>query len=187
MLLLSMEILQESLKTLSDHWRTGGILPRRTLFGGRHAHGGIEVPIYEELRAIASRPWKDLVIIDDYRLFGTAGTSGSKDSPVYPLMSFDWSDITLAHCLKIFSDNGKLTEHFIFDDRIYVLQSGAGLEIEFLADLGIGEPHPNLSTLPPSATISLSLTESRKSTAYVSIRLTEMGSRLRPSRRDHLG
>jgi len=121
--------------------------------GGNTAFGAKEVPLYEELSAIAERAWCDLIIIDDFRLFDKTGTSGSDDSEIYPTMIFDWRGITLEGCLDIFARRQKEVDHLVFDDRVYLLKRGTGLDARGVSDLGVARPHPNLSTTPPGATL----------------------------------
>ena len=80
--------------------------------GGRTVQGNKEVPLYEELAAIAVRPHADLIIADDFRLFGQTGISGSEGNEVYPPMTLqNWTTITLERCLDVFRDQGKRIEY----------------------------------------------------------------------------
>lgn len=123
--------------------------------GGSTAQGEKEVPLYEELSAIAGRPQPDLIIIDDYRLFGKSGQCGAVGSEKYPPMTYDWRAITLDDCLDVLRHRGVKIEYKLHDDRVYILKHGApgyigGAEIpETLEALGIGI-RAEKAALPPS-------------------------------------
>ena len=61
--------------------------------GGTTAFGEEEVPLLKELEILKQRPYDDIIIIDDGRLLGKTGTCGG-DHPIYPMMTYNWSDIT---------------------------------------------------------------------------------------------
>lgn len=63
---------------LDAHWSQGDT-----------ARGNKDVPLLDELAILAKRPHNDLIIIDDYRLFGTNLTE-------------DWSDATMENILGVF-------------------------------------------------------------------------------------
>lgn len=58
------------------------------------AKGEVEVPLLQELKSIKERNENDIVIIDDFRLFGTKNPN-----------DVDWSDITIENILKILDKN----------------------------------------------------------------------------------
>ena len=63
--------------------------------GGTTAFGEEEVPLLFELEILKNRHEDDIIIIDDCRLLGKSGVCGAGDNhPVYPTMSYDWSNIT---------------------------------------------------------------------------------------------
>lgn len=63
--------------------------------GGTTAHGTEETPLLAELELLQARPYDDIIIIDDCRLLGAAGTCGAGDAdPIYPTMQYDWRNIT---------------------------------------------------------------------------------------------
>ena len=96
--------------------------------GGPAARGEKEAPLYEELAHIAQRPYQDLVIIDDYRLFGKEGTSGT-DGTMYPLIQFDWRDITVSGCFDVLHKNHRSADYKIEDDRVYLLLHPRAVDI----------------------------------------------------------
>lgn len=69
--------------------------------GGDTGFGKKEVPLNEELTAICSRVFQDVIVIDDLRLVGKAGESGTEDNTQYRPMKFDWRDITFDQLAKI--------------------------------------------------------------------------------------
>jgi hypothetical protein len=94
--------------------------------GGKTAYGEVEVPLYAELGSICARRFGDLVIVDDYRLFGQRGTSGTPGSELYPPTEYDWTGISLDGCFDVLKQHGKTFVHAIYDDRVYILLSGEG-------------------------------------------------------------
>jgi hypothetical protein len=90
--------------------------------GGDTAFGAEEVPLTRELNVLASRTQKDVIIVDDLRLIGKQGKSGSKGSQVYPEMNYDWREVTLASIeISIGRGHGSL---WIFrDDRIMIFRN----------------------------------------------------------------
>jgi hypothetical protein len=60
------------------------------------AHGPNECPLLEELDFLLTRPYNDIIIIDDVKYCGTKGVCGvSPDDPIWPLIEYDWTDITM--------------------------------------------------------------------------------------------
>lgn len=61
--------------------------------GGTTAMGSEEVPLLRELRILGGRRHPDLIVIDDFRLFGESGECG-EGSREWPCFGFDWRHIT---------------------------------------------------------------------------------------------
>jgi hypothetical protein len=113
--------------------------------GGKTAFGEVEVPLSDELTSVSKRKFADLVIVDDYRLFGQRGTTGTEGSELYPPSDYDWTDISLDRCLDVIKQNGRTFIQTIYDDRVYILLSGEGpLKIRSEAEL------QTLATATPS-------------------------------------
>lgn len=103
------------------------------------AFGRDETPLLRELSAISrNRPpgAGDVIIIDDARLFGTAGRCGRDDDPEaakwWPPMQYDWRDITLESIRRCYA---------------------ADCRIEWYSEGGANEP-PQLLILWPPARVS---------------------------------
>jgi hypothetical protein len=63
--------------------------------GGSTAFGEEEVPLLYELEILKKRKHNDIIIIDDCRLLGKTGQCGcGPNHPVYPTMTYDWTNIT---------------------------------------------------------------------------------------------
>ncbi|MDH4262309.1 MAG: hypothetical protein OEV78_04610 [Spirochaetia bacterium] len=73
--------------------------------GGDTGFGKKEVPLNEELTSISQRSYQDVIIIDDLRLIGKSGESGTKDNTKYSPMKYDWRDITFSGIAKITGRN----------------------------------------------------------------------------------
>lgn len=86
--------------------------------GGETAHGAEEVPLLRELTEINKRSFRDIIIIDDVRLFGKKGTSGCDGDPEWPSMEYNWRNITLNRILAIF--NNKTIFFEIIKDRLVI-------------------------------------------------------------------
>ncbi len=70
--------------------------------GGTTAFGDEEVPLLFELEILKNRKYDDIIIIDDCRLLGKTGTCGSgPNDPIYPTMTYDWSNITENNIIKL--------------------------------------------------------------------------------------
>ena len=87
--------------------------------GGTTAFGDEEVPLLFELEILKQRKYDDIIIIDDCRLLGKIGTCGCGDNhPIYPTMTYDWSNITenkIVHLMKdgyilLKNNNGQYTD-----------------------------------------------------------------------------
>jgi len=88
----SKKILPELLKTLNEPIT---IYLDAHYSGGTTAFGEEEVPLLFELEILKQRKYDDIIIIDDCRLLGKTGICGAGDNdPVYPTMTYNWSDIT---------------------------------------------------------------------------------------------
>jgi len=58
------------------------------------AFGEEETPLLFELEILKNRIYDD-IIIDDCRLLGKTGICGcAPDHPIYPTMTYDWTNIT---------------------------------------------------------------------------------------------
>lgn len=88
--------------------------------GGDTEKGENEVPLLDELKLINKRGYKDLVIIDDLRLFGAKGTCGHDDSEYYPPMKYDWTSITIESILNTLSFR-EPPYSFTNDDRLIII------------------------------------------------------------------
>lgn len=74
--------------------------------GGTTAFGDEEVPLLHELEILKKRDYDDIIIIDDCRLLGKTGTCGIKHNhPVYPTMTYDWTNITENKILDLVKNN----------------------------------------------------------------------------------
>ena len=63
--------------------------------GGTTAFGEEETPLLLELQILKNRIYDDIIIIDDCRLLGKTGFCGcGPNHPIYPTMTYDWSNIT---------------------------------------------------------------------------------------------
>lgn len=58
------------------------------------SYGEEETPLLFELEILKDRPFDDIIIIDDCRMLGKTGESGSIHNSVYPPMIYDWRDVT---------------------------------------------------------------------------------------------
>lgn len=70
---------------------------------GETGKGDKDVPLLEELEMISKRNKNDIIIIDDYRLFGTSSNE-------------DWSQITVNSILSIFNPK-QIVTYFNLNDR----------------------------------------------------------------------
>ena len=88
----SKKILPELLKTINEPIT---IYLDAHYSGGTTAFGEEEVPLLFELEILKQREYADIIIIDDCRLLGKTGICGAGDNhPVYPTMTYNWSNIT---------------------------------------------------------------------------------------------
>jgi hypothetical protein len=71
------------------------------------ARGVVDVPLLEELKSIKSRNENDILIIDDFRLFGSQNPN-----------DVDWSNITIENILDVLGKNVFAT--MIYNDRFVV-------------------------------------------------------------------
>lgn len=87
--------------------------------GGPTAFGEEEVPLLFELEILKNRKYDDIIIIDDCRLLGKTGICGcGPDHPVYPTMTYDWTNITYDKIISLMkegyfllkNDNGTYTD-----------------------------------------------------------------------------
>jgi hypothetical protein len=81
---------------LDAHWSSGDT-----------GKGDLDCPLLEELYIIDNSCKDSIIIIDDYRLFGTKGNE-------------DWSDITLPNIMSKFTKNN-IKKIFVEGDRLIIL------------------------------------------------------------------
>lgn len=67
-------------------------------------------PLFNEIKAISTRNYGDVVIIDDYRLFGKN----------IEKKALDWTQVTEENIIKNF-DGDKIFKSFSCNDRFYIL------------------------------------------------------------------
>jgi len=86
--------------------------------GGTTARGEEEVPLLAELEILKHRPYPDIIIVDDGRLFGTSGNCGKSDNPYYPEMTYNWSDITEDKIIRLMKEEYILlkNDHQMYTD-----------------------------------------------------------------------
>lgn len=70
--------------------------------GGETSFGLEETPLLRELEVLSKRTQKDIICIDDARLFGRKGVCGGPNCPIYPEMQFDWTNITEDAIIKAY-------------------------------------------------------------------------------------
>lgn len=88
--------------------------------GGTTSFGLEEVPLLRELDVLKKRTYTDLIIIDDFRLMGLKGTCGHPNHPYYPVINFDWSNITIESILQTLNLNNDF--HLEVDnDRVILI------------------------------------------------------------------
>lgn len=63
-----------------------------TAFGEEEQNGKSNAPLLRELELLQQRPYNDIIIIDDCRMIGRAGTEG--DGLEWPFYDYDWTNIT---------------------------------------------------------------------------------------------
>jgi hypothetical protein len=115
------ETIQEPVVVFLDaHWA-----------GGDTACGDEEVPLLRELQSLAPRCYPDVLIIDDVRLIGRAGFSGSESNAIYPKAAFDWRKVTLKRVFQLTGSRWQ-NPRIIWRDRLIVFRNcGAGAGIFF--------------------------------------------------------
>jgi hypothetical protein len=91
---LAKKIKEPAVFFLDAHWCAGNT-----------ARGPKDVPLLEEMQILAARPYPDLLIIDDYRLFGTHQAE-------------DWTDITHERVMQGYAR--KSASAFVENDRLIV-------------------------------------------------------------------
>lgn len=88
----SKKILPELLNNINEHVT---LYLDAHFSGGTTAFGEEEVPLLFELEILKNRKYDDIIIINDCRLLGKTGVCGAGDNdPIYPTMTYDWSNIT---------------------------------------------------------------------------------------------
>ena len=69
------------------------------------AFGDEEVPLLFELEILKNRKYDDIIIIDDCRLLGKTGLTGAGDNhPIYPTMTYDWTNITENNIINLLKE-----------------------------------------------------------------------------------
>jgi hypothetical protein len=90
--------------------------------GGIAAKGPDETPLLRELKALESHKHRDIIICDDFRLFGKTGVCGIAGDEQYPPMRFDWTAVTEDLCAAVL---GSRIEHKeIISDRLVFVTKG---------------------------------------------------------------
>jgi hypothetical protein len=73
--------------------------------GGTTAFGDEETPLLLELEILKNRKYDDIIIIDDCRLLGKTGITGcGPDHPIWPQMTYDWSNITESSIINLIKE-----------------------------------------------------------------------------------
>lgn len=85
---------------------------------GRDEENGI--PLLRELTSLGKRKFRDIIIIDDVRLFGKISQSGIEGSTIYPITIFDFRNVTLNTILTAYNRDCK---YFLCEDwdRLVIL------------------------------------------------------------------
>ena len=82
--------IQEPVTIFLDGHYSGG----ETAIGDELVEGFSSAPLLAELEIIMARPWDDIVIIDDTRMFGKRGRlNAGANNPKWPAYDYDWTDI----------------------------------------------------------------------------------------------
>lgn len=86
-----LDTIQEPVTIFLDGHYSGG----ETAIGDEIVDGFSSAPLLAEIEIIMARPWDDIVIIDDTRMFGRRErlNSGVKNHK-WPEYDYDWTDIT---------------------------------------------------------------------------------------------
>jgi hypothetical protein len=85
--------------------------------GGTTAFGEEETPLLFELEILKNRIYDDIIIIDDCRLLGKTGICGcGTDHPVYPTMTYDWTNVTENHIKSLMKPGYVLLQNNNFTD-----------------------------------------------------------------------
>ena len=90
--------------------------------GGDTACGAEEVPLLRELQSLTTRSYPDLLIIDDVRLIGRSGFSGSEGNPIYPKAAFDWRHITMKKISEL-AGHGIRHPRMVYRDRLFIFRN----------------------------------------------------------------
>ena len=96
-----------------------------TIFLDAHYSGNLtslgdeETPLLYELNILKNRKYDDIIIIDDCRMLGNTGFCGCEiDHPIYPIMFYNWTDITNDKIINLMKENYILlkNENHIYTD-----------------------------------------------------------------------
>lgn len=79
--------------------------------GHETAKSNIEVPLLQEVSSIAKRPFADIIVINDARLFGLKKNEGN--------FEVNWEDVTQEKILACFPQ-GKIAEYKLDYDRLII-------------------------------------------------------------------
>jgi hypothetical protein len=110
----SKKILPELLKTIHEPIT---IFLDAHYSGGTTAFGDEEAPLLFELELLKNRKHNDIIIIDDCRLLGKKGICGAGENhPIYPTMTYDWSNITENNIMNLMKEDYILLKN---DNRKY--------------------------------------------------------------------
>ena len=84
--------------------------------GSPTAFGDEETPLLFELDILKNRIYDDIIIIDDCRMLGKTGESGSPNHPIYPTMIYDWRNITENNIIHLMKEGYILLKN---DNKLY--------------------------------------------------------------------
>lgn len=88
--------------------------------GGATAFGRDETPLLRELRVLAQRPFNDIVFVDDMRLLGKKGQSGTPGDTVWPVIEYDWVDVSEQAIIATYRPGYKLIHTGMMDRGVLV-------------------------------------------------------------------
>jgi len=85
--------------------------------GGLTAFGEEETPLLFELEILKNRNYDDIIIIDDCRLLGKTGICGcGPEHPVFPTMTYDWTNITENNIINLMKNDYILLKNDDYTD-----------------------------------------------------------------------
>jgi hypothetical protein len=81
------------------------------------AFGEEETPLLFELEILKNRNYDDIIIINDCRLLGQTGICGcGPDHPIYPTMTYDWTNITENNIINLMKNDYILLKNDDYTD-----------------------------------------------------------------------